>query len=748
MAEGQQITITGTGFGTKANVKPLYWIDLQSNLNPHPTLSRITTALSPDATSIVQTAIKPVGAIGAARVRACTTFLSGSPPPIIFQSPARFTTPDLYVFVKRYRSSAGNRALAVDLAHQDGPLESKALRVWTGPGTGTPDTFIGNGPTGGNSFTEGVPDPVVTVNGAQVGNFHNQVESYDVWVTYEHHFKASSNVNTNDGIWNCARRGLLYHQFLSRWKTATPTATKDVYFDEYSNCSRESLDYFHSIYIDDSPKRVWISSESSYNPNQTIAGGGTLVDREVCIPVAWSDSSVACVVRQGSFGSLAGKYLWVGTDTYSAVRIGQFAASAGSVFPLSVSSTSRYLQTAAGAPFLIHGDTPWSIAAQLTDAQVLQYLQDRASRGVNTILFNAIEHNFTSQTPKYRNVDGVDPFATMTDFGSALNSGYWNRVDLIVNTAKGLGMFVLMNPAYLGFSGTDEGWDDELLAESDADLQLYGQRLAQRYTQGNVGWCFGGDASPGATLKAKQLQILTGIRSVRTTDIVTGHSAPGAPAFTNWNGVAGYNLNSAYADVGDVYTACLTEFARTPTVPVFMIEAIYEQERIPAISAAGLRKQSYQALLSGACGQFFGNSPIWHFQASAYTFTSYGGTWQSNLNSTGSQHQAFVKQLFSAFAWQKLVPKTGTELVTTSLSSGDTRICPALASDGSFAMIWKPGSGNSTVNMAALSITSIRARFYDTTTGTYSTVTGSPFANSGTQVINWPGERVLVLDAP
>ena len=52
----------------------------------------------------------------------------------------------------------------------------------------------------------------------------------------------------------------------------------------------------------------------------------------------------------------------------------------------------------------------------------------------------------------------------------------------------------------------------------------------------------------------------------------------------------------------------------------------------------------------------------------------------------------YVKQLFGAFEWWKLEPKTDTSLVTTALGSGKSRICPALASDRSFAMVWTTGA--------------------------------------------------------
>lgn len=409
-------------------------------------------------------------------------------------------------------------------------------------------------------------------------------------------------------------------------------------------------------------------------------------------------------------------------------------------------ASGRYLVDAQGRPFLIHGVTPWSLAAQLTNAEITDYLRARASQGFTAILFNAIEHYFTSQSPEYQNVSGNNPFTSMTDFASGLNSSYWARVDHIVDTAKGLGIVCVINPAYLGYSGTEEGWDTEVTAETAGDLQTYGAALANRYTQGNVIWCMGGDQTPDATLRDKQWNIITGIRSVRTTDLVTGHAAPYADAYSVWNGQTGFNLNAAYPGDQDVYSHCATSYGRSGPIPFFMLEAIYEQERGTPISAAGLRRQTWQAYLSGACGQFFGNSPDWHFESPNRPFT-YSGTWESNLQSTGSQNQTRGPELLRAYKWWLLEPKTGTELVTTSLSSGDTRICPALASDATFAMIWKPTSSAATVSMAAMTgLSSVRARVYDTSNGTYSAVAGSPFSPSGTQSITW-GEGVLVLDA-
>jgi hypothetical protein len=418
------------------------------------------------------------------------------------------------------------------------------------------------------------------------------------------------------------------------------------------------------------------------------------------------------------------------------------------IFPLGIHSSGRYLVDAQGAPFFVHGDTAWSLAVQLTAAEIDTYLDDRQTKGVTAILFNAIEHEFSSQSPAYRNVSGADPFTSMTDF-AAPNNTYWTRVDYIVNGALSRDMLCVINPAYFGFQLGSQGWENEIVAESDADLQTYGAWLANRYTQGNVMWCWGGDDDGDATLRAKQRQILTGIRSVRTTDLNTFHPTPDKhalevvstadyPNFVNWS--------YAYEDAGEYPFAQVAQaYAASGPVPVVYFEGRYENENSAPV--AMFRRMSYTSLLAGACGQFFGNSPIWHFETPFPPSPfSWSGTWESALNSTGSTEQQYVPDLFLAYQWQKLEPRTDNSLVSSSKGGTTSPVCPALANDGSFAMIYVPNSQTVTLVKSALAPSNLRVRLYDPTAGTYSTHTAST-PNTGTLNVATGGERIIVVDA-
>lgn len=426
-------------------------------------------------------------------------------------------------------------------------------------------------------------------------------------------------------------------------------------------------------------------------------------------------------------------------------------AQAAGLFPLSWSQ--RHVLSARGTPLLIQGDAAWSIVGQLTNAQIDTYLDDRASRGFNAILFNAPEPYYTSQTPSYRNVDGVDPFDPATSFTNPVEA-YWQRVDYIVNQAKARGMVCIINPAYLGYQGDAGGTDGwgalGILSVTDATLQAYGNFLANRYTYGNVIWCSGGDEAGDSTVRDKLAKIIDGIRSVRTTDICTAHPSSTEDPYVSWSGYPWYTLNNTYCYETDAgadnfaYEAAATAYARS--MPFIGFEFKYDGST--GATAAMLRRQSYGTMLSGGCGQIYGNLPVWNFESARWTGETWSGTWQDHLGDTGAIEQGHLRALLLAYQWWKLEPRTDASLVTSSISSDAARLFPALASDGSFALIYVPSSQSVTVNTSALTgVTgNVRIRLFDPTTGAYSTVAASE-AKSSSRSVATGGERVIVLDA-
>ena len=392
---------------------------------------------------------------------------------------------------------------------------------------------------------------------------------------------------------------------------------------------------------------------------------------------------------------------------------------------------------------MLHGDTPWSIGVQLTRAQIATYLDDRQAKGFNAIMFNAVEHEFSSQSPRWRNVEGNVPFSPDGNFGTRVDA-YWQLIDLVVNEANRRGIVCLMFPAYLGYGGGSQGWTSEVLAESIADLSAYGVWIATRYRGKGVIWCLGGDygGENHAGLLARQWNIATGILSVDPAAIVTAHGSRTQSAYSRWSGFAGLNLNNIYTD-GVEYTYAAAEYARPGPLPFFHIEGYYDGDGSPPSTQ---RRQAYASILSGACGYMFGNTPIWGFgEPQANGGAGPAAALASSLSTTTTQQMRFVRQLFDAYPWWTLVPRTDATLVTSPLGSGGTRICPALASDGSFALIWTTG-GSLTVILAALTPARLRTRWFNTVTGTYAAAGSGSYPNGGVVQFTASGESVLVID--
>lgn len=420
--------------------------------------------------------------------------------------------------------------------------------------------------------------------------------------------------------------------------------------------------------------------------------------------------------------------------------------------PLRRDAGVRVLVDQAGAPFMLHGDACWSICVQLTRPQVDAYLNDRQAKGFTALLFNLIESVNSSQSPRHRNAEGNDPFVTMTDFTTP-NAPYWDLIDYIIAGARDRGMVCVVNPAYLGFS--DDVWAAAVNAAPTSSLQTYGAWLATRY-QGarfqNVIWCLGGDREPPNP--AKQWNIVTGIRSVTPNAVVTSHgvrSGEGVGAFAAWGSLPGFNLSNTYTAEGTEAADARIEYVRSPVMPFINLEGEYDGEGGTQFDC---RRQAYASYLSGACGHIFGNNPIWEFGGLQYSNgIGAAAALASGLNTAATQQMTHVRSLLVPYAWHLLQPRADASLLTSALGSGVARICPALAADGTFAMIWKPATVAMSINMAALAPTSVRARWFDPGNGTFRVVSGSPFANAGTRVFADPGlnsvnasDWILVLD--
>lgn len=386
---------------------------------------------------------------------------------------------------------------------------------------------------------------------------------------------------------------------------------------------------------------------------------------------------------------------------------------------LSIDATGRYLKDGNGNPILLMGDTAWELGQQITDADVTTYLSNRASKGFNLVIMELIEHYFCTNAPN----DYYDnPPFTGTNFTTP-NETYFARMDNIIQKARNLGIYVIVAPLYLGFGGSDEGWDTEIAAASEADMTSWGEYVGNRYKDyTNIIWCIGGDADPTALL-AKVNAFVTGLRNYDTNHLITFHDARNTKGSTHLAGASWLTLQSIYT--GEIVdTLAADAYDDSPAKPFILIESYYEDHA--GTTQQELRAEGYNALICGACGYIFGNGIVWNL---GYL----GGDWQAAMNDTGSVEMGYYHDLISAIDWFSLVPDTAHALLTSGYGTpGASDFAPAaMDAGGTLGLIYMPSNRTMSVDMSQFSGT-VTCRWFDPTDGTYTADAASPHVNSGT----------------
>ena len=97
-------------------------------------------------------------------------------------------------------------------------------------------------------------------------------------------------------------------------------------------------------------------------------------------------------------------------------------AAATPAYPLKPSANGRYVVDSNNVPFLIIGDAPHSILANLNNADAATYLTDRGSNGFNALWIELLCDSYvgglgTEGSSNYgRDINGNNPFmSTLTD---------------------------------------------------------------------------------------------------------------------------------------------------------------------------------------------------------------------------------------------------------------------------------------------------------------------------------------------
>ena len=429
--------------------------------------------------------------------------------------------------------------------------------------------------------------------------------------------------------------------------------------------------------------------------------------------------------------------------------------AANSPYPLRVSANGRYLVDQNDVPFLVHGDTAWSLISAVTREEAKKYLADREHKGFNSIIVNLIEHIYNGPVNRY----DERPFTTPGDFTTP-NEKYFAFADWCLERASEHGIQVFLAPIYLGYPGgkDNQGWYHEAIALGPARCREYGRYLGQRYASfDNIVWLMGGDRNPGAALDHVDA-IVDGIKEQDERHLITAHCHPEHSVADEYARGGWLDLNVTYT-YAIVHRKLLADYNRQPVMPFVLIESTYEGEH--NASAVQIRRQAYWAILCGACGQFFGNLPLWGFYGPGATMEetqffdnethvqdTVRAGWQAALDGTGSQDMVRLKALFGSRAWYNLVPDQEHVVVTRGLGEfrGLDYLAAARTADCSTVMAYMPTSRSVTVDMSKISGEGVQSWWWDPRTG--ESTSAGEFPAEGYQDLTPPGDGdwVLVLD--
>jgi hypothetical protein len=422
---------------------------------------------------------------------------------------------------------------------------------------------------------------------------------------------------------------------------------------------------------------------------------------------------------------------------------------------LHVSSNGRYFVTANNEPFFLVGDTVWSLALGLTEAEASTYLSARANQGFNTIfmdvvglkaIISGVSTDRSGNAPFNGTLSGGQyDVSTVPAAGDTTSSAgrYWAHIDKLLDMANDLGIVVVLDvfDTYSPWFSSDQ--HNGVSPNSVAKLTAYGQFLGKRYAnQPNILWALGNDYQVTAQGNTNMAAVIDGIKQFDTVHPFTieQDQAQGFPAAAFDNGTLrsrlGYNGIYLY-NTGPYRSIYLGQYNRSDHGPIINAETGYELNSGIGSTPATVRKGHYVMLLSGSSGDIYGNERVGGagFGTDAGPFAS---DWQQQLTSQGGREMSYFGTFLDSIPWNNLVPDQ-TGVVFSGIGT-PTDYSGAWSTDGSLAVAYKPpsGTGNQsfTVNMAQFTGT-VTARWFDPTTGTYTAI--GTFPNTGSHVFTTTG---------
>lgn len=406
-------------------------------------------------------------------------------------------------------------------------------------------------------------------------------------------------------------------------------------------------------------------------------------------------------------------------------------------FPLKASADKHYIVDQQEHPVFLAGCASWRLGYNVRYNEVRQFLQERKSKGFNSLIIEITPDNGSGNRGNTPNIYGEYCFVDKDI--SKPNEKFFAHADSVLQLCSDMNFAVMLFPLYLGCC--NDGWL-EILREQPNSVQKcneYGRWVANRYKHfTNIIWASGGDHNE----TPESIAFAEGVAAIDTTHLHTYHTNPAFTSTERLPDAKWLTLSCIYTYFPDmnideyhVYGQIYHEKERNKRMPYIMSESAYEYERNENTQV--IRRQAYWALLSGAGGHFFGNRDLWMMN----------DKWKDALNTPGNMSM----QVFHSFVqnirwydlqpdWQHLVFISGRGTFNGGTQpGGEDYATAAISKDGLTGIIYMPTVRKIAVNMERFN-SYMRASWFDPSDGRYREA-GAGLANKGIQYFTPPLAR-------
>lgn len=325
-----------------------------------------------------------------------------------------------------------------------------------------------------------------------------------------------------------------------------------------------------------------------------------------------------------------------------------------------ISANHHFLQYENGKPFFWLGDTGWYLFSKLNREEVKVYLKNRHDKG-----FNVIQCMVIPSLPLI-NVYGDSAFIN-NDISLPAPTGYWSRIDYIIDEAAKSNIYIAMVPIWGSVAK-----QPQVTVEK---IKKYIEFLAKRYkSKPNIFWVNGGDIrgdikpeiwnTIGNTIKMYDtIHLITYHPFGRTQSSTWFHNAPWLDFNMFQSGHRRYDQTKGdgeFNNIGeDNYRYVLNDYSKVPPKPTLDGEPSYENipqglhdTTQPYWNANDCRRYAYWSVFAGAFGHTYGNNAVMqmyngHDAKGNYQKGSYGvkNYWYEAINDSGSFQMQYLAKL-------------------------------------------------------------------------------------------------------